>query len=45
LIAMMPATTMMPPIDRSQPALITVSETPKARISRIEVEFNMSSRL
>ncbi len=36
---------MMPPIDRSQPPLMTVSVTPKARISRIDVELSMSSRL
>ena len=45
LMAMMPATTRMPPIDRSQPPLMTVSVTPKARISRIDVEFSISSRL
>ena len=45
LIATIPDTTKMPPIERSHAPLTTVRVTPKARINRIDVEFNISIRL
>jgi hypothetical protein len=45
LIARIPETTRIPPIERSQPPEIMVKVTPNDKMRRIDVELSISKRL